>query len=41
MSKIRLPQELESMPDGPHKRDLIRHYIKGLRKNVGNKSKNN
>ena len=25
---IRLPEWLETLPDGPHKRDLIRHYKK-------------
>lgn len=32
MGKYLLPQELEEMPNGPHKRDEIRHYKKLLRK---------
>lgn len=26
--KIKLPSEIESIKDGPHKRDRIRHYKK-------------
>ena len=29
---MKLPKELEQMPDGPHKRDEIRRYKKLLRK---------
>ena len=28
--RIKLPAEIEDLEDGPHKRDLIRHYKKGL-----------
>jgi hypothetical protein len=30
MSKFRLPPFLEEMPDGPHKRDEIRHFVKQM-----------
>ena len=26
--KIKLPSEIENLKDGPHKRDMIRHYKK-------------
>ena len=32
--KIKLPVSIEALKDGPHKRDLIRHYKKELKKNV-------
>lgn len=32
MSKMKLPAHMEDLPDGPHKRDEIRHYKKLLRK---------
>ena len=32
MSKVKLPKELEDLPNGPHKRDEIKHYKKQLRK---------
>lgn len=30
--KQKLPAELENIKDGPHKRDMIRHYLKERRK---------
>ena len=32
--KVKLPAYIEELPNGPHKRDEIRHYIKELRKNA-------
>ena len=32
--KIKLPASIEELKDGPHKRDVIRHYKKELKKNV-------
>ena len=26
--RVELPKEIDELPDGPHKRDLIRHYRK-------------
>lgn len=37
MSRVRLPAFLEEMPDGPHKRDEIRHYKKLLKRRKENK----
>lgn len=34
--RIKLPAEIEDLEDGPHKRDLIRHYKKGLLQNAEN-----
>lgn len=34
--KLKLPKEIESLPDGYFKRDMIRHYKKSLRKVVKN-----
>lgn len=33
MSKVELPKEIKDLPSGPHKKDMIRHYKKELRKN--------
>jgi len=30
--KLVLPAEIEKLKDGPHKRDMIRHYKKMLRR---------
>lgn len=35
--KIKLPAYIEELPNGPHKRDEIRHYKKELRKNAENR----
>lgn len=32
--KVKLPESIEKLKDGPHKRDMIRHYKKELRKNA-------
>jgi hypothetical protein len=32
MSKFKLPKKIEDLPNGPHKRDEIRHFVKALRK---------
>lgn len=32
MGKIKLPAEIENLKNGPHKRDMIRHYKKMLRR---------
>lgn len=32
MSKVKLPKEIEELPNGPHKWDMIRHYKKIRRK---------
>lgn len=39
--KIKLPTYIEELKEGPHKRDMIRHYKKELRKNARNKRENN
>ena len=31
MGQVKLPAEIEDLKDGPHKRDMIRHYKKMLR----------
>lgn len=36
--KIKLPAEIESIKDGPHKRDVIRHYKKSIRRKNGTKA---
>lgn len=33
--KIKLPAEIENLKNGPHKRDMIRHYKKMLRRKYG------
>lgn len=30
--RVKIPQSIENLPDGPHKRDLIRKYVKGWRR---------
>ena len=35
--RIKLPTYIEELKDGPHKRDLIRHYKKIVRKNARNR----
>lgn len=35
--KIKLPLYIESLKDGPHKRDEIKHYKKELKKNAKNR----
>ena len=30
--KVKLPANIEELKDGPHKRDLIRHFKKQLRR---------
>ncbi len=35
--KIKLPANIEELKDGPHKRDMVRHYKKMLRRKYGNK----
>lgn len=30
--RVKIPQSIETLPDGPHKRDLIRKYVKGWRR---------
>lgn len=35
--KIKLPVHIEKLKDGPHKRDMIRHYKRVLRKNANNR----
>lgn len=30
--KTQIPQELADLPDGPHKRDLIRQFVKKERR---------
>lgn len=32
MSKVKLPKEIEDLPNGPHKSDEIRHYKKLIKK---------
>lgn len=32
--KIKLPAEIENLKNGPHKRDMIRHYKKMLRRKM-------
>lgn len=36
MSKLKLPNGIEELSDGPHKRDEIRHYKRLLRKGGAN-----
>ena len=38
MSKFKLPKEIEDLPDGPRKRDEIRHYKKIIKKAVRNEA---
>lgn len=38
MGKIKLPMNIEVLKDGPHKRDMIRHYKKMLRRQDGTKA---
>lgn len=38
MSNLKLPNGIEDLPDGPHKRDEIRHYKKLIRKAVRNET---
>lgn len=38
MSKLKLPNNIEGLPDGPHKRDEIKHYKKLIRKEVRNET---
>lgn len=33
--KIKLPAEIENLKNGPHKRDMIRHYKKMIRRKYG------
>ena len=40
MSKIRLPEFLTELPDGPHKRDLIRQFVKKERRRRKNEKSN-
>jgi hypothetical protein len=35
MGKVRLPAMIEQLKDGPHKRDMIKHYKKELRRANG------
>ena len=35
--KIKLPEYIEKLKDGPHKRDLIRNYKKRLKKDAQNR----
>lgn len=35
--KVKLPAEIEILKDGPHKRDLIKHYKRELKRNAGNR----
>ena len=37
MGKTRLPADIESLKNGPHKRDMIRHYKKMLRRSYDDK----
>lgn len=37
--KVKLPAYIEVLQDGPHKRDVIRHYKKELRKNAQNRQR--
>lgn len=32
MGKVKLPMNIENLKNGPHKRDMIRHYKKMLRR---------
>lgn len=33
--RIKLPAHIEQLKEGPHKRDMIRHYKKRLRRQNG------
>lgn len=35
--RVKLPDYIEELDDGPHKKDMIRHYKKLLRKKKGGK----
>lgn len=35
MSKLKLPKNIEELPNGPHKRDEIRRYKKLIKKKKG------
>lgn len=35
MSRVKHPAEIENLKKGPHKRDMIRHYKKKLRRQNG------
>lgn len=35
--RLKLPAYIEELKDGPHKRDMIRHYKKMLRRQDDNK----
>ena len=37
--KVKLPASIEMLPDGPHKKDLIKEYKKRLRRNAKNRRK--
>ena len=32
--KVQLPDYIKDLKDGPHKRDMIRHYKKVIKKNA-------
>lgn len=32
--RIKLPAYIDNLKDGPHKRDMIRHYKKEVKKNA-------
>lgn len=36
--KLKLPQYIKELKDGPHKRDMIRHYKKMLRRQNGTRA---
>ena len=38
--KTHIPPELEELPNGPHKKDLIRQYIKQERRKRKNEKSN-
>jgi hypothetical protein len=40
MAKIKLPAHIESLKDGPHKRDLIRQYKKRLKRRLNDNKTN-
>lgn len=37
MSKLKLPAEIEELPEGLYKRDTIRHYKKQMRRRKNGK----
>ena len=39
--RVKLPAYIERLKEGPHKRDMIRHYKKELKKNARNRSGDN